>query len=130
MKIKLERFKYEEISQLISWIPNKEFLLQWAGPSYTSELLEKQLKNDINIMLKETPLNLMFSAKLNERNKTVGHIQLLGIDRVNMSAIIGRVLVGEEYRNKGIGTQMINAVLDIAFHKFNLHRVDLGVFDL
>ena len=129
MKIKLERFKYEEISQLISWIPNKEFLLQWAGPSYTSELLEKQLKNDINIMLKETPLNLMFSAKLNEGNKTVGHIQLLGIDRVNMSSRIGRVLVGEEYRNKGIGTQMINAVLDIAFHKFNLHRVDLGVFD-
>lgn len=24
---------------------------------------------------------------------------------------------------------MINAVLDIAFNKFNLHRVDLGVFD-
>ncbi len=129
MKIKLERFKYEEIPQLISWIPNKEFLLQWAGPSYAFELLERQLKNDIDIMSKENPLNLMFSAKLNERNKTVGHIQLLGIDRVNMSARIGRVLVGEEYRNKGIGTQMINAVLDIAFHKFNLHRVDLGVFD-
>ncbi|GAA0824898.1 hypothetical protein [Clostridium tertium] len=41
MKIKLERFKYEEISQLISWIHNKEFLLQWVGPSYSFELLEK-----------------------------------------------------------------------------------------
>ncbi|MDI9215818.1 MULTISPECIES: GNAT family protein [Clostridium] len=130
MKIKLERFKYEEILQLISWIPNKEFLLQWAGPSYSFELLEKQLKNDTDIMLKETPLNLMFSAKINESNRVVGHIQLLGIDRVNMSARIGRVLIGEEeYRNKGIGLQMINAVLDIAFNKLNLHRVDLGVFD-
>lgn len=129
MKIKLERFKYEEIPQLISWIPNKEFLLQWAGQSYTFELLEKQLENDIDTMLKEIPLNLMFSAKLNESNETVGHIQLLGIDRVNMSARIGRVLIEEKYRNKGIGHQVINAILNIAFNELKLHRVDLGVFD-
>lgn len=130
MAIRLEKFTYEEISQLISWIPNKEFLLQWAGPTYTIELLEKQLKNDINIMQKENSSSLMFSAKLIESNETVGHIQLLGIDRINMSARIGRVLVGgAENRNKGIGLQMINSILDISFNKLNLHRVDLGVFD-
>lgn len=129
MAIKLESFSHERIPQLISWIPNREFLLQWAGPSYTIELLEKQLKNDIDMMLKENSSNLMFSARLTESNEIVGHIQLLGIDRVNMSARIGRVLVGEENRNKGIGLQMINAILDIAFNILSLHRVDLGVFD-
>ncbi|MCY6354470.1 GNAT family N-acetyltransferase [Clostridium sp. ZS2-4] len=130
MVIKLERFSYEEIPQLISWIPNKEFLLQWAGPSYTFELLEKQLQNEVNMMLEQNSPNLMFSAKLIESNETVGHIQLLGIDRVNMSARIGRVLVGgKENRNKGIGLQMINAILDITFNELNLHRIDLGVFD-
>lgn len=130
MTIKLEKFSCEEIPQLISWIHNKEFLLQWAGPSYTLELLEKQLNNDINIIQEVNSSSLMFSAKLIESNKTVGHIQLLGIDRINMSARIGRVLVGElENRNKGIGLQMINAILDIAFNKLNLHRVDLGVLD-
>lgn len=130
MSIKLERFSYEEIPQLISWVPNKEFLLQWAGPSYTFELMEKQFRNDINMMLEENPQNLMFSAKLIESNEMVGHIQLLGIDRTNMSARIGRVIVGEEEnRSKGIGSQIVNAVLDIAFNKLNLHRVDLGVFD-
>ena len=130
MIIKLENFSYEEIPQLISWIPNKEFLLQWAGPSYTFESLEKQLQNDINMMLDENSTSLMFSVKLTESNETVGHIQLLGIDKVNMSARIGRVLVAkEESRNKGIGLQMIDAILDIAFNKLNLHRVDLGVFD-
>ena len=130
MTVILEKFTYEEIPQLISWIPNKEFLLQWAGPSYTLELLENQLKNDINIMIKENSSNIMFSAKLIESNETVGHIQLLGIDKINMSARIGRVLVGGiENRNKGIGLHMINSILDIAFNKLNLHRVDLGVFD-
>jgi RimJ/RimL family protein N-acetyltransferase len=130
MLIRLERFSDEEISQLISWIPNKEFLLQWGGPSYTLESLEKQLKNQMSMMFEENPLNLMYSARTVESNELVGHIQLLGIDEINMSARIGRVLVGEkENRNRGIGLQMINAILDIAFNKFNLHRVDLGVFD-
>jgi len=130
MAIKLEKFSYKEIQKLVSWIPNKDFLLQWAGPSYSMELLEKQLKNDIDIMLEKNSHNLMFSAKLIGSNETVGHIQLLGIDRENMSVRIGRVLVGEsENRNKGIGLKMINSILDIAFNELNLHRVDLGVFD-
>jgi len=130
MSIKLEKFSYKEIQKLVSWIPDKDFLLQWAGPSYSMELLEKQLKNDIDIMLEKNPHNLMFTAKLIGSNETVGHIQLLGIDRDNMSVRIGRVLVGEsENRNKGIGLKMINSILDIAFNELNLHRVDLGVFD-
>ena len=130
MLIKLERFSEEEIPQLITWIPDKEFLLQWGGPSYTFELLEKQLKNEIHMMLGENPKNLMYSARTVASNELVGHIQLLGIDGVNMSTRIGRVLVGEkENRNRGIGLKMINTILDIAFNKLNLHRVDLGVFD-
>ena len=130
MLVKLERFRCEEIIQLMSWIPNKEFLLQWGGSSYNFELMEKQFLNDINMMLETNPKSLMFSVKLIESNETVGHIQLLGIDRLNMSVRIGRVIVGEEkYRSKGIGLEMVKAVLDIAFNKLNLHRVDLCVFD-
>lgn len=130
MTIKLEKFSHEEIPQLVSWVPDKEFLFQWAGSSYTYELLEKQLQNDINMMLVENPINLMFSAKLTKSNETVGHIQLLAIDRANMSARIGRILVGEkENRNKGIGLLMIKSIMDIAFNKLNLHRVELRVFD-
>jgi RimJ/RimL family protein N-acetyltransferase len=43
---------------------------------------------------------------------------------------IGRVLVGDKnQRNKGIGMDMVNSVLEIAFNTLKLHRVDLGVFD-
>ncbi|MCB2291356.1 GNAT family N-acetyltransferase [Clostridium sp. CS001] len=87
MIIKLKKFTCEEIPQLISWIPNKEFLLQWAGPTYTLELLEKQLQNDISLMINEESKSMIFSAKLIGSNETVGHIELLGIDRVNLSAI-------------------------------------------
>lgn len=56
-----------------------------GGPLYTFELLEEQLKNGVSMMSDENPINLMFSAILTENNETVGHIQLLGIDRINMS---------------------------------------------
>ncbi|MDU5107305.1 hypothetical protein [Clostridium sp.] len=47
-----------------------------------------------------------------------------------MSTRIGRVILGrKDNRNKVIGLQMFNSILDIAFNKFKLHRVDLGVFD-
>lgn len=130
MLIKLEKFKTCDVPTLISWIPNKEFLLQWAGPAYTFPLTEEQLQTEINMMSSEPSKSLMFTARIADTNEIVGHIQLLGIDLVNMSACIGRVLVGDKnHRNKGIGMEMINGILDIAFQTLKLHRVYLGVFD-
>jgi RimJ/RimL family protein N-acetyltransferase len=130
MQIKLEKFKSDEIPKLVSWIPDKEFLLQWGGPAYSISLIKEQLLNDVKAIEDDDPKSLMFSAKLIDNNEMIGHIQLLGIDRNNMSARIGRVLVGEmENRNKGIGLQMVNGILEIAFNKLHLHRIDLGVFD-
>jgi RimJ/RimL family protein N-acetyltransferase len=130
MLIKLEKFKTCDVPTLISWIPNKEFLLQWGGPVYIFPLTEEQLQDEINMMSSEPAKELMFTARIADTNEMVGHIQLLGIDLVNKSARIGRVLVGEKkLRNKGIGMEMIKGILEIAFETFKLHRVDLGVFD-
>ena len=130
MLIKLEKFKMSDAGALISWIPNQEFLMQWGGPSYTFPLTEEQLYNEFEISSSEHPKMLMFSVKLCDTDELVGHIQLLHIDLINMSARIGRVLVGDKnHRNKGIGVEMINSILSIAFDTLKLHRVDLGVFD-
>lgn len=130
MEVKLEKFSSKDISKVISWIPDKEFLMQWAGPSYTMEAIEKQMLNELELMEKENSKNMMFSAKTIENDELVGHIQLMGIDRINCSVRIGRVLVGDnENRGKGIGVQMLNYILDFAFNTLNMHRVDLGVFD-
>ncbi len=60
----------------------------------------------------------------------IGHISLGRVDRVNKSARIGKVLVGSsQYRGKGIGAEMVKAVLAIAFEEMQLHKVTLGVFD-
>lgn len=128
MNLELKQFTEEDIPEIVSWIPNKEFLLQWAGPSYTMEFLETQLREDLNKNLEENSKGMLFSAKNSVTSETVGHIQLLGIDKANMSARICRVIVNNSFRNNGIGLKMINEVLKIAFDELKLHRVDLGVF--
>lgn len=41
-----------------------------------------------------------------------------------------KILVADKnQRNKGYGKLIINALLKIGFHKMNLHRIDLGVFE-
>ena len=60
----------------------------------------------------------------------VGHIDLDHIDLQNKSARICRVLVGEHSaRGKGIGTQLVDKILEIGFEQLGLHRIELAVFD-
>lgn len=73
---------------------------------------------------------LIYKVVDEETDKAIGHISLGKIDRTNMSARIGKVLVGSlQTRGKGIGQKMIREALRIAFEELNLHRVSLGVFD-
>lgn len=60
----------------------------------------------------------------------IGHISLGNVDRMNESARIGKVLIGQlESRGNGYGTQLMLAALTFAFEELNLHKVTLGVFD-
>ena len=71
----------------------------------------------------------VFSVYDEESDEIVGHIQLR-IDKLNDSARIGKVLIGnKKYLNKGYGTDLIKKVLKKGFTEFKLHRIDLGVFD-
>jgi RimJ/RimL family protein N-acetyltransferase len=78
----------------------------------------------------ENAETMIYNVVDEETGDTIGHISLGKIDRMNRSARIGKVLVGDRHaRGKGIGQQMIKEVLFIAFNELHLHRVTLGVFD-
>lgn len=123
--IKLEKFTRSDFKQLINWIDSEEFLIQWSGNAFTYPLNEQQLDK-----YTESANTLVFKV-IDEKTETViGHISLGQIDYINMSARIGKVLVGDtNMRGRSIGKQMMKAVLNIAFKELKLHRVTLGVFD-
>jgi RimJ/RimL family protein N-acetyltransferase len=126
----LQPFTADDIDRLISWIPSAEFLLQWAGPAYHFPLTRDQLEAFLARSSGEEPINLPFKAVDADAGETIGHIELLSIDRPNRSLTIGRVLIGPAaLRGRGVGGQLIRAALQIAFEDLKMHRVDLSVFD-
>lgn len=52
------------------------------------------------------------------------------IDRRNQSLRIGRVLLDPAARGHGLGAGMMRAALALSFEMLQMHRVELGVFDV
>ena len=128
--IELQYFERSNIKQLINWIPSAEFALQWGGPAFQYPLTEEQLEKYLEQANKEDSDTYIYKVIDQGLQKVIGHISLGRVDRVNKSARVGKVLVGSpEVRGKGIGSEMIKAVLIIAFEELGLHKVTLGVFD-
>ena len=128
--IVLKYFVETDIPQLMGWIDNPEFLLQWAGMSMKYPLNTEQLKQYINMANDEHSDVLAYKAVHCESGRTIGHISLGNINRENGTARMCRVLIGDNsMHGKGMGQQMVDEVLKIAFSKLNLHKVSLAVFD-
>ncbi|GGN91438.1 GNAT family N-acetyltransferase [Saccharibacillus kuerlensis] len=128
--ITLEYFEPADFNQLMEWMEDEAFLLQWSGPQFKYPLTSDQLLDYVHDANdKITSSRFIYKAVEEETGQFVGHISLGNVDRYNRSARIGKVLLGRDHRGKGYGRQMINSVLHIGFEEFNLHRISLGVFD-
>ena len=130
LSVKLKPFTKTDIEQLIAWTTSAEFLLQWAGPALHYPLDQVQLLQHLAEVEQADLEHLIFKAVNSETGETVGHGELMGIDRSNLSAKIARILVGPpELRGHGIGERIVRELLRIAFEVLSLHRVTLNVFD-
>jgi len=127
--IDLRPFVREDFQTLIRWTPSREFLMQWAGPNFTWPLDNAQLENRLWQTLRPNPNLTAFTALNSDTGEAVGHVELGAIDRANRSASVACVLVGPAERGRGIGSEMVQQVLRVAFEQMQLHRVQLHVFD-
>ena len=125
--ITLEIFGTSDIQRLIDWIPDSDFLLQWAGPEYVFPLDEAQLNRTLEKTRSAHPSHFMFKAMLN--SVTVGHVEIMAVDYVEKRGVLARILIGpKNHRGKGWGKSMIQSALNFAFNDLALDNLDLGVF--
>ena len=114
----------------MAWISSAEFLLQWAGPLFTFPLNRQQLEKYLEACRESPPARLAFRGVNIPSGEVLGHVELDAMDLRNRSARLARVLVGpEDLRGQGVGRQLVQSVLKVAFEELRLHRVDLFVFD-
>jgi RimJ/RimL family protein N-acetyltransferase len=95
--------------------------MQFAGPAYSFPLTADQLDESLSDVNR-----YVFEVVDAATNAPIGHAEIY----VNeTSACLGRLLIGDEaQRGKGIGLQMVNMLLDYAFHELEQTAADLNVF--
>lgn len=128
--IRLVPFKEEDIPRLINWLPTEDALMVWGGLSFRFPLTQKQYQKHLKEHQANPPNQYIYKAVHVESERVVGHCELTSVNRGQGLGRISRVLIGSpEDRGKGWGQAMLAELLDFAFSKLHLHRIDLGVFD-
>ncbi|MFD2114292.1 GNAT family N-acetyltransferase [Paenibacillus yanchengensis] len=127
--IRLEYFAEQDFQQLIEWVPNAKFCLQWGGDTFSYPLTKEQLREYLLHANHADASDFIYKVIEDSSGNVIGHIALGNIDKKNNSARIRKVLLrATETRGKGYGYAMITTVLKIAFEELLLHKVTLGVF--
>ena len=118
--ISLEKFTINDYDRLISWVDSEELLMQFAGPGYSFPLKQADLETSVN-----EPNRTSF--KIIHEHRVIGHCELYLKEK---SIVLARILIGEkELRGRGIGKEVVRAMLDYAFKHFAVDVAELNVFD-
>ncbi len=121
--IKLEPFEKANFHQLISWIDNEEYLMQFSGPAYTFPLTNQQL------LLNSEDKN-KFSYKVIEpaTHSVIGHAEI-HLNTKNI-AILCRIIIGDKnFRKQGLGQEIVKQLLHISFIDLACEKAELNVYD-
>jgi len=109
----------------MSWFTSEAELVQWAGPTLSEPLDERQLAAMLEEGFGDPPMRLCWMAE--HRDMLVGHAQL-GFDWRNGIARLSRVAVAPSARGKNLAKPMLGHVLGAAFGFQDIQRVELNVY--
>jgi RimJ/RimL family protein N-acetyltransferase len=127
--IDLLPFTEADINCLISWVPSREALYLWTISSFGFPLTREHILQHMKECA-ERGDRLLYKAVLPEDGTVFGYVELGAIDRQNGSLRIGRVLIDPASQGRGLGAAMMRAAVDLAFEQFDMHRVELWVFEV
>jgi RimJ/RimL family protein N-acetyltransferase/sugar phosphate isomerase/epimerase len=130
--IELALIEIGDYSTIVQWNEGRDadFLYQWAGPGYdfpiTETKIEQRISNGANSAGADTYIYKIVSRSTNEM---IGTIELFRINKEMNTATIGRFLINEQLRGKGLGKYALKLLVDKGFKEFDLKEINLRVFD-
>lgn len=111
-----------DYGHLISWIDSPETLMQFAGPVLQYPLTAEQLDE----LLREEN-RLCFSVFDIISGECIGHAEIFVKQD---AALLCRIIIGnKELRGAGLGQQVVNELLKVAFNTLDKPIAELNVYD-
>lgn len=128
-RLRIREYDKKDTAKLIENINNLEVsknLLKVPYP-YTQKDADWWMNHCKENIGRKPRENYDFAIELNSEKKVIGGIALNDVEEYQGTAEIGFWL-GQNYWRQGIMTEAINAMLDFAFNKLNLRRIDWCAF--
>ncbi|MGH2849544.1 MAG: GNAT family N-acetyltransferase [Solirubrobacteraceae bacterium] len=114
-------FESDHFEALCSWFASERELVQWGGIAAQHPLDHVQLQRIVD----ERPRRLSWMAA--DEGRLVGHIELV-LARDARAARIARVAIAPERRGRGLGRELVQLALEVAWQLDWVDRVDLRVY--
>lgn len=121
----LRRITLEDAQNFFEIRSNKELMSALDKEPFKNieELLSffEQIEAGIN-----SNKSIAWAVCLKDDNRMMGHVGYHKIDFVNHRAEIGYALL-PKFQNKGLCSEALKAILDVAFNQFNFHSLEADV---
>lgn len=115
-----------------------EPMLRWyADERVTSSLSDIFLRNHtadsrdgfLSMVMNNQSNDLWFIISRADSLEYLGQVDITAIDWVNRCGTLGIVIGSPDNFNKGYGTRALKLIVDYAFRRAGLHKVNLSVYD-
>jgi len=124
-KCYLSPFSMEDAEAWTGWDNDLLSTIPLGEEAYRVISLEKQTSMLGKMAERE---HHWFSIVSINSDRLVGRCMLFEVDQVNQNAMLGIFIGSESDRDKGIGTEATQLLLDYGFNLLNLNNIWLGVF--
>jgi RimJ/RimL family protein N-acetyltransferase len=123
-RISLGAFGSEEVERTLEWV-NDDEVTRYTGTSSPISAVEHKAywEREIKNQRRRT------FAIMTSDGRHIGNVGLRDIDWTARNAELYVYIGVAEYREKGYGSEAIEALVEFAFERLNLHRVFVRVFE-
>lgn len=125
MSFQLRKFTKKDIAPLFEWFRSERDVLQWAGAALSWPLQRREFIDLIKLHSGAAPIREVWAVMLD--GDMAAHFQISYNRRLN-TAGLGRIAIAPGLRGRSLAAKLMDLILDQAFSRAWVHRVDLMVY--
>ena len=124
-RVRLRHLEQSDADALFEIFSDREALRFWSFPPYTQRAEAEKLLAEIHEHFRQKSL-FQWGIASKSDDKIIGTSTLFRLDDQSRRAEIGYIL-NRRYWGKGLAVEALTALLDFAFEKMNLHRIEVDI---
>ncbi len=125
-RIMLREYRREDLPEMRKWV-NDDAVTRFLSHTFLSTQTLPMTESFLDRVLDGRSLDYNFVIADRDTENYIGQVDLINLNSLDRCAELGIVIGDSEYQSQGFGTEAIGLVLEFAFLRANLQRVELWV---